>query len=119
MANYTLIKISLYDVVKDTTSTHWTCIYDTSIIYLGIRDFKKRYQDIIDKYKRYQDIVDKYVGYNLQPYNYRNPFWREGTVHNIGIMVRGFKCYKYWNDITINKDYVIHKDLMKDFVKVI
>lgn len=111
--NYTVIKVSLYDVTEEPGSIHWHNRYDTSIIFLGIKNFINNFDSV---YKLYND-------YNLKITAWRNLYHREGLItKDIGIMIRGFKCYKYFKKRkcwTIERDYVIKKDVRKDFIKVV
>ena len=108
--NHTLIKLSLYNVTKNEGWTHWHCFYDTSIIFSGIRQFEKRYDSISEMYN----------DYDLKLYDTHNIFWKEGIYKGIGLMIRGFKCYKRLKKKTIiPRDHFIQKDVVKEFVIII
>ena len=108
--NYSIVKVSLYDITRKPGCIQWQCIYDATVIMKpGIKYFNDTYYNTLKLFD----------GFDLKPYSWKENYWYEGIYKEIGIMVRGFKCYKYRNNITINKNYVIHKDFMKDFVKVI
>lgn len=111
--NYTIIKISLYSIIDKDHSVHWSLIYDTMIVFKGIRKFDSYYNSVLNKFKIF----------NLKPYDYKNLYFYEGKLcDNVGIMIRGFKCYKYLDknlDYNCIHDEVIIKDIRKTFIKII
>lgn len=124
-SNYTIIKLSLYSITHQKTSTQWHCIYDSSRISLGVSYFSNKYNSLIKLFEKDNIIFDKDdMIMDVTMYSYRNKgvndiFWKEAVYNDkIGVMIRGFKCYKELKRKP-NKYYIVEADIVKDFIKVI
>ena len=113
-SNYTLISIATFNITKDKSNwSHWSLMYDTKIIYNGLRNFSTRYANI--KYM--------FIDYGIKKFenNWHNIFWDENYLCNdkIGLIIRGLKCYKKIKQKDQYKSYIIEKDLVNDLVRLI
>ena len=124
-SNYTIIKLSLYSITNQKGSTLWHCIYDSSRISLGVSYFSNKYNSLIKLFEKDNIIFDKDdMIMDVTMYSYRNKgvndiFWKEAVYNdNIGVMIRGFKCYKELKR-KLSKYYIVEADVVKDFIKVI
>ena len=125
ISNYTIIKLSLYSITHQKGSTLWHCIYDSSRISLGVSYFSNKYNSLIKLFEKDNIIFDKDdMIMDVTMYSYRNKgvddiFWKEAVYNDkIGMMIRGFKCYKELKRKS-NKYYIVESDIVKDFIKVI
>lgn len=125
ISNYTIIKLSLYSITNEKGSTHWHCIYDSSRISLGVSHFSSKYNSLIKLFEKDNIIFDKDdMIMDVTMYSCRNKgvndiFWKEAIYNDkIGIMIRGFKCYKGLKKKP-SKYYIVEADIVNDFIKVI
>ncbi len=125
ISNYTIIKLSLYSITNQKGSTHWRCIYDTSRILLGLSYFSNKYNSLIKLFEKDNIMFDKDdMIMDVAKYSCRNKgvndiFWKEAVYKDkIGIMIRGFKCYKELKRKP-SKYYIVEADIVNDFIKVI
>ena len=110
ISNYTIIKISLYSITNQKGSTLWHCIYDSSRISLGVSYFSNKYNSLIKLFENDNIIFDKDdMIMDVTMYSYSD---------KIGVMIRGFKCYKELKRKP-SKYYIVEADVVKDFIKVI
>ena len=111
--NYSIVKVSLYDITREPGSIQWHCIYDATIIMKpGIKYFNDTYYNTLKLFD----------GFDLKPYSWKENYWYEGIYKEIGIMVRGFKCYSYLKRSNAHltfRDAVVEKDWVKDFIVMI